>query len=250
MMILLPPSETKRPGGVAEPLSLASLAFAKLTPVRMNVLDALVTLSSSPDAAARVLKLSARQRSEIVVNADVYVSPTMPAIDRYTGVLYDALGTHDLDDSARRWLGDNVVIHTAPLGLVRALDPIPAYRLGAAASLPGIASLRKTWADPVSDALVAAAPPFILDLRSQAYVALGPTPLTTPSVYVRVVVTSDDGAVRALNHFNKHAKGAFVRALAKAQPALDSLDTLLNWALGAGFDVRECGDGSWDLAVS
>ena len=61
----------------------------------------------------------------------------MAAIDRYTGVLYDALDAASLDASARRWLGRHVLIHSAPLGPVGALDRIPAYRLGAAASLPG-----------------------------------------------------------------------------------------------------------------
>ncbi len=36
------------------------------------------------------------------------------------------------------------------------------------------------------------------------------------SAYVRVVADGDGGAVRALNHFNKHAKGALVRLLAAA----------------------------------
>ncbi|MBA8816518.1 hypothetical protein FHX48_001591 [Microbacterium halimionae] len=248
-MIILPPSETKRPGGVAEPLTLDSLAFAELTRARRDVLAALVTLSAHPEDAARILKLSDRQRGEISVNAEIYASPTMPAIDRYTGVLYDVLAAHDLDENARGWLGDNVVIHTAPLGLVGALDPIPAYRLGASASLPGLPSLRKTWASAVSGALVAAEPEFILDLRSQAYVSLGPAPLSVSSAYVRVVATAEDGAVRALNHFNKHSKGAFVRALAVAQPALLSLDSLAGWAASVGFDLRDNGSGSWDLVA-
>ena len=77
--------------------------------------------------------------SEIALNAAIRSAPTMAAIDRYTGVLYDALDAASLDAPARRWLGANVLIHTAPLGPVGALDRIPAYRLGAGVSLPGAA---------------------------------------------------------------------------------------------------------------
>jgi hypothetical protein len=40
-----------------------------------------------------------------------------------------------------------------------------------------------------------------------------------PSAYLRVVTTPATGATRALNHFNKHAKGALVRRLAQDRPA-------------------------------
>ena len=63
-----------------------------------------------------------------------------------------------------------MLIHSAPFGPVGALDAIPAYRLGAATSLPGVPPLRRLWADAVTAALADAAPRFVLDLRSEAYV--------------------------------------------------------------------------------
>ena len=129
------------------------------------------------------------------------------AIDRYTGVVYDALDAGSLDHVARRWLGRHVLIHRGRLGPVGALDKIPTYRLGATAALPGLPPLRRVWAEAVGAALLARADPFVLDLRSEAYVALGPVPEAIPSAYVRVVGAGDDGTVRALNHFNKASKG-------------------------------------------
>ncbi len=69
MLILLPPSETKRPGGAARPLDPARLALPRLAPQRETVGDALVALSGDPEQAARVLKLGVRQLGEIAVNA-------------------------------------------------------------------------------------------------------------------------------------------------------------------------------------
>lgn len=249
MLILLPPSETKRPGGRGRPLDTRTLALPALRPVRDAVIDALVALSADEEAAARVLALSARQRGDIAANAALRTAPTMPAIDRYTGVLYDALDAASLDAAARRWLGAHVMIHSAPFGPVGALDPIPTYRLAAGAALPGIPPLRRHWAGPVTDALATAAPAFVLDLRSEAYAALGPVPAGVASAYVRVVTVGDDGAMRALNHFNKHGKGALVRALAASRPRIASAAALLRWAAQHDLEMRRNGAGEIELVV-
>jgi len=242
LLVLLPPSETKRAGGRAARLDLGSLALPALRPQRETVLDALEALSTDAAKAVRVLRLGVSQHHEIAVNAAVRSAPTMSAVDRYTGVLYDALDAASLDTAARRWLGAHVLIHSAPFGPVRALDRIPAYRLGAGVALPG-APLRRVWAGAVTDAIAEAAPRFVLDLRSEAYVALGPMPASVDSVYVRVVSEGSDGAVRALNHFNKQAKGALVRTLAIRRARIGSTRALHRWADAHGLRVRSGGPG-------
>ena len=247
MLVLLPPSETKRSGGGVAALRLESLAFPQLTAQREGVLEALAALSADAPTAARVLGLGATQLDEVEVNALVRASPTLAAIDRYTGVLYDALGAASLDAPARRWLGANVLIHTAPLGPVGALDRIPAYRLGASVSLPGAPPLRRVWSAPVTQALADLSPRFVLDLRSEAYAALGPVPASVASAYVRVVSEGPDGAVRALNHFNKHAKGALVRRLAESRPRISSRAGFLKWASAVGLRVQAGDPGELQL---
>ena len=99
----------------------------------------------------------------------------------------------------------------------------------------------------MSAALEASAPRFVLDLRSEAYVGLGPVPASVPSAYVRIVSESQDGAVRALNHFNKHAKGALVRRLAIERPRVASRAGFVRWADAAGLRVRESSSGEIEL---
>ena len=92
MLLLLPPSETKRDGGVeGSALDLEALEFASLTPQRRAALAALARLSRSVGESMRALALGQSLRFEVDRNRAVRTSPTMPAIDRYTGVLYDAL---------------------------------------------------------------------------------------------------------------------------------------------------------------
>lgn len=235
MKILLPPSETKHEGGDGSPLDLDSLVLPSLNERRSAVLEALIDLAADEEAARRVLKLSERQRGDIAHNRALRSSPTMPAIDRYTGVLFDALDARSLSAASRRWLGEHVWIHSAPLGPVGALDALPTYRLAAGTSLPGLPALRRHWAEATSAAIAEADPSFVLDLRSEAYVALGPVPGAVASAYVRVVTAHG----RALNHFNKKSKGLLVRAIAEDRPRVSSLRGLRAWAQKRGIVFRD-----------
>jgi cytoplasmic iron level regulating protein YaaA (DUF328/UPF0246 family) len=254
MLILLPPSETKRDGGEFPALSeggLEALSFAGLNPTRKKVTAALVSLSRKPAEALEVLKLSAKQSNEVTRNREVLTSPGMPAIDRYTGVLYDGLAASNLPDAARAFLRDNVVIQSALLGPVGALDPIPAYRLSFDSRLPKLAAgtLKKAWADAGAKALAgrisggfesaeASGARLVLDLRSEGYSALSPVAPAPETVYLRVVTKGENGQLKALNHFNKKGKGEFVRALAKntaVTSSISTVDELIAWASTLGL---------------
>ena len=237
MLILLPPSETKHPGGSGRPLDVDALAFSSLAPQRHATVSALADLAADPAASRRALKLSERQLGEIDVNRRVAESGTMPAVDRFTGVLYDALDAASLPGRARAWLRENVAIQTALLGPVGALDAIPAFRLAAGHRIPALPPTKRLWADATTRAFADHGGP-VLDLRSDAYRALGPAPDGSDHAFVRVVTESDDGEMRALNHFNKRAKGLFVRALSLASPALSSTGDVAQWAQSAGFRMR------------
>lgn len=197
-------------------------------------------LAADPDGTARALRLSDRQRAAAVAdNAAIFTSPTMPAIDRYTGVLFDALDAGSLDAAARAWLGGSAFVHTAPFGPVRALDAIPAYRLSAGAALPGLPPLKRVWAAAATEALGAAVSALVIDLRSEAYVALGAVPLSVASTYIRVVADSAGGTSRALNHFNKKAKGLFARRMAIERPQIGTVDDLIAWGEASGLLLRQ-----------
>jgi hypothetical protein len=129
MLILLPPSETKRDGGTdGSRLDLGALSFPELTRARRAAIAGLRAISTSVAASTKALGLGPTQRFEIDRNRALASSPTMPAIERYTGVLYDAIDVDGLDVAAREFLTRHAIIHSALFGLVSADDPIPAYR--------------------------------------------------------------------------------------------------------------------------
>ncbi|QHC67071.1 peroxide stress protein YaaA [Rathayibacter sp. VKM Ac-2759] len=234
MHVLLPPSETKRSGG-SSPFALDRLAFPELTERRQLLRDALIDLSRDREAAARALKLGPRQLEEIDRNAALASSRAMPAVDRFDGVLFDALDAGSLDADARERLGRSVIIQSALWGPVCALDEIPAYRLSHDSRIPGL-PLKRWWAEPAS-AVLAGLSGLVLDLRSEAYASLGPLALGDDRRFVRVRSRDASGVLRNLNHFNKQGKGRFVRALVEDGVQSDSLEELADWARGRGFEL-------------
>lgn len=246
MHILLPPSETKRDGGVdGTVLDLYALRFSGLNPTRRSVLAAVRSLSSNRAKTVAALGLSKAQLFEVDRNRALRASPVLPAIDRYTGVLYDALAAESLPAPAREFAGTHVVIHSAMFGLLGALDPVPAYRLSQDSRLPGH-PMKKMWRDAVAHQL-SALTGLILDLRSESYVALGPAP--ADAVFVRVVTAESNGIHRALNHFNKKAKGEFVRELLLAQIVHEHPDSLIEWAAHRGIRLEHGEAGELQLVV-
>ncbi len=246
MLLLLPPSETKRDGGAdGSSLDLAALQFPSLTAPRRRALAGLRAISRSIAASTTALGLGPTQRFEIDRNRTIGSSPTMPAIERYTGVLYDAVGVGTLARPARRFLGEHAVVHSALFGLTGADDPIPAYRFSHDSRVPGT-SLPKLWRE-ANAAVLRDQTQLVLDLRSEAYVHLGPA--AAGSLFLRVVTDDGGGTKRALNHFNKHGKGELVRALALAGIDFAAVDDLLDWARGAGLRLERGAPGELDLVV-
>lgn len=243
MLLLLPPSETKRDGGEGVPLDVATLAFPELAVLREELVGRVAGFAVDAEAMMRALRLGPRLAFEVERNRALREAPTMPVIDRYTGVLFDALDAGTLEEPSRSFAADTVVVHSALFGLVGALDAIPAYRLSHDSRLPG-PTLRRHWRTAIAERL-AAHDGVIVDLRSEGYAELGPTPARAGSAFVRVVAEDADGRRRALNHFNKQAKGRFTRALLESRPDIASLGDLVDWATAAGFtlDLRSAPTG-------
>lgn len=254
MLVLLPPSETKRDGGVGPPVNLHHLSWSTQLRSRREITKTLAALGRRREECVKVLKLSPKQLDEVERNRNILTSPTMPAIDRYTGVLFDALDAGSLPKASREFLRDHVAIGSAAFGLIRAMDEIPAYRLSFDSRLTDLraGSVKATWA-PSGAKVLATEPSFIIDARSEGYAALAPRTESPNGIYLRVVTRSVSGAVRALNHFNKKGKGEFVRALAldaAAASTISSVSELIEWGASRGFELASGAPDEVNLFVS
>ncbi len=240
MIILLPPSETKRSGGDGPPLRIDDLASPALHPLRRELVGELVTLAAEPEACRAALGLSGAQDAEIERNATLLSSPTLPAISRYTGVLYDALDVESLRGAAAARARARLAVGSALFGVLRADDRIPAYRLSAGSKLPGGATLAARWR-PVLEPVLAewAAADLIVDLRSGSYAGLGRLP---EAVRVDVLAERPDGRRTVVTHFNKAHKGRLARALATTRAEPGDAAAVAAVARRAGMQVERAGD--------
>lgn len=247
MLVLLPPSETKCAGGDGPPVELSALSFPELDPLRTELLDEVVELAGDTGASRAALGLSPRQDEEIARNAALWTSPTVPALHRYTGVLYDALDAGSLRGTAVARARARLVVGSALFGLVRATDPVPVYRLSAASTLPGRPTLAARWR-PLLDPLLTtlAAGETVVDLRSGSYAALGRVP---GAVTVDVLTERPDGARSVVSHFNKAHKGRLARALAVTRAEPSNAAGVAAVARRAGMRVERRGPTHLDVIV-
>ena len=236
MLVILPPSETKSDGGKSAPLDLDSLSLPELNPVRRKLADAIVHLSSDLDASREALGLGSGESAvaEIARNADLWESPTRPAITRYTGVLYDALDYPGMTRASKTKAADRLMIGSALFGVVAATDLIPAYRLSGGSKLPGFGTLGAEWKPVLSPALDAV-DDFVVDLRSGVYQKLGPV---TGAVTATVVTESPDGSRKVVSHFNKHYKGLVAHELVRTRRHVRDVNALAAVLSDAGQRVE------------
>jgi len=236
VIVLLPPSETKHAGGDRRPLSLEGLGSPELTDLRAALVDELVELAADRDASRRALALSPTQDGEIERNAVLRTAPTAPAIKRYTGVLYEALDVDSLRGAAATRAAARLAVGSALFGLLRATDPVPAYRLSATSKLPGQPGLAARWR-PVLEPVLAgiAAAELVVYLRSGSYAALAKIP---GAVRVDVVAEHADGRRVSVSHFNKAHKGRLARALASTRAEPDDAAAVAATARRAGMRVE------------
>ena len=209
MLVLLPPSEGKAAGGDGPPLDLGTLSHPALNPVRARLVDVLERLARrEPARLGAALGLSTGQADEVAKNAVLRQSPTLPALTRYTGIVYDNLGYASMGAATRRRADRSLVVASALFGLLRPRDPVPAYRLSAGTRLPGLETLPTVWRSAL-EAEFDAAKGLVVDLRSGGYAALGRAP---QAVQVRVL-REQDGRRSVVSHDNKWTKGLLARAL-------------------------------------
>lgn len=246
LTLLLPPSETKRPGGDGPALDLSALAFPPLRGLRELLVTAVTELAAGdPELALKALGLSPGQRDQLALDAALRAAPTSPALFRYTGVLYDAFDPSGLTPAQRERAAGRVVIASALFGAVRGSDLIPAYRFSAGARLPGSGTLAARW-KPILGPVLADLPGLVVDLRSGAYAQLAPV---RGAVTVRVRYVAPDGSRSVVSHFNKHAKGLLARALATTTANVVDAAGVVRVAAKSGLPAERHGPHGVDVLL-
>ncbi len=259
--ILLPPSEGKRPGGTGDALRVLGLGAEPLGAARRRVLDAVRRLCTErPDEARRLLRFPPAVAADaLAANRAMEDAPTLPALDRFTGTLYDALDVGSLRPAARARAEESVLVFDGAFGVLRGAEPVPDHRVPAGGALPDHGTIAGLWR-PILDEVL---PPLlagslVVDLRSSDYSAMwrssgggsssgGRSSSGGAVVPVRILV-EQRGRYAALSVPSKVGKGLLTRALCTTRRSVRTVRDVRAVAEAADFSpLPDSGRGNLDL---
>ena len=200
-------------------------------------------------AVKRAMRASVASRSKLLgvkgealaaaTDADrsLATAPTLPAIERYTGVLYQELDAAGLRAASRRRFDRSVLIVSGLWGLVAPSDPIPNYKLKMSATLPGLGKLSTWWRPAITDQIAdATRGRQIWNLLPNEHDAAWSTDHRPGQIQVSFLDRRRNGDLVAVSHWNKLLKGSLVRFLVdRPAPEIDSLEAF-HHPLGYRFE--------------
>jgi len=224
LAILLPPSEGKAEGGRTPRWKAGSGTFGSA--LRRPRAEVVAALLAAKGGDAKLLGVSGQHLARAQEsNRELDGAPTVPACERYTGVVWGHLSPDTLSAKACTRAVDSVVVVSGLLGLVGFDDPVPDYRVKMGASLKPMGKLSTWWRDPLSTTLNDWADGrVVIDLLPNEHRAAW-----TPSDSMRehVVVSFVEKSGKVAGHDAKAAKGLLARHLLE-KPG-DPMEALRSW---------------------
>ena len=210
LTILLPPSEGKAAGGGRPRWAPASGRYGRrLAPVRREVITALAGVDGG-DGSLLGVRGDALERAR-AANRSLLGAPTLPAWQRFTGVVWEHLDVGSLPEPARERASGAVVVVSALAGLSALDDPLPDFRLKLSVTLPSVGRLGRRWREPVTEALARSTNGgLVIDLLPHEHAAAVDFAALSADV-LRVRFVGHDA--RVAGHTAKAAKVLFDRAL-------------------------------------
>lgn len=244
-LVLLPPSRGVRAGGdPSVTWTDTTLAEGAAGTARRRAIAAARKLRGD-DLVRAIGGAAARDEAQRML-ADIHRAPTMPAVERYAGVVYDHLDVATLPAAAHRRAHQHVLVPSALFGPLLGGDPIPAYRLLMLAALPDpVGRLAAFWRSHVTDRLdrVLAGGATVVDLLSSEYAAAVPASAAQGRRWVRVDFVGADGR-KVPGTIGKQCKGALARRLLEVGEATPEAAATLE-----GARCEHASDDRWVLRV-
>jgi hypothetical protein len=214
MKILLAPAETKQQGGELPPINLDNFQLQK--PI-IDEYEQFISVSSIEELS----KWFGLKDLGICGNYKRSIKnlPTLKAIQRYTGIAFDAIDYNHLNDNAQNFIDKNVIIFSNLFGYLQANTPIPDYKFKQGATLPNINN-EKFYKEHLKDILDKTLDDEVLDLRATFYNKIY-KPIA-PTITYKFLLNG-----KVVSHWAKHYRGELVKQI--AQNNIESFAELMNF---------------------
>ena len=203
MKILIPASEGKAKVSSASEIKFQDTSFVYEKEVRQVV--NLLELIDEEDL--RSIYGTTNEKSILFhrLNQSVFNGRCVPAIERYTGVVYSNIGWKEMTTGAQSYMQEHILIFSGLFGMLQPLTPIPNYKLKM-----NVLSLQHHWRPVLTESLNNEE--FIIDLLPQVHRKAYEPNKNTLRVDFLVI---SKGKKVAAGHFGKAVKGQFINYLAE-----------------------------------
>lgn len=196
ILFLLPPSEGKTASGVVGEEAL-SFSFDKPHAIASNVTE-------------KDLKCTGNRYEEGVSLNKQLVSMTQlevkPAIDRYSGVMYNAIDHAWMTDQGKEFFNENFLIFSGMYGKVRPMDMIGNYKLPIETK-----TLAKYWQENITKSLNESWAEYIVNLLPLSYMKMIDFKTLVPKVVNINFQVEKNGKIVKMAHWVKKVKGEWIK---------------------------------------
>jgi len=222
MKILLAPAETKKEGGIAPKYSKNNFAFREIFDIKDKVVQEYVEFIDKSSIEELSLWFGLKNLKECEkYKTSILDKPTMKAIQRYTGVAFEALGYDTLELSQQKYCDENILLFSNLFGVLKGSDLIPDYKFKQGATLDKL-DVVKYYKTNLKDFLDSYLEGDILDLRAGFYDKV--YKISKPYVTMKFLKNG-----KVVSHWAKHYRGEIVRVL--AQKNIQSIAELMDTSL-------------------
>jgi len=208
MKILLAPAETKIDGGEYPPYCKENFKFDQIFDTRNKIVSHYNNFITTGTLDTLCNWFGLKNQNECSrYSTSILNKPTIKAIQRYTGVAFDALGYESLNKSEQNYCDENIIIFSNLFGPLLASDLIPDYKYKQGSVLTEIDTI-KEYKTVIKDMLDNYIGEEVIDLRAGFY-----DKFYKPSMDTITYKFLKDGKV--VSHWAKHYRGLVVKELAK-----------------------------------
>lgn len=208
MKILLAPAETKRDGGDQAPYNSNNFYFKEFSNTRDTIIEHYEKLLETSSLEELSLWFGLKKLDECEkYKESILKKPTIKAIQRYTGVAFDALEYESLNKQEQNYCDENIILFSNLFGPLKADDLIPDYKFKQGSELPSI-NVIKEYKEVIKEPLDSFIGQEVIDLRAGFYDKFYKP--TMPTITYKFL---KDGKV--VSHWAKFYRGNIVKQLAK-----------------------------------
>lgn len=202
ILFLLPPSEGKNPEGTLGKQEL-SFEFDKPCEIAQNVTEK--DLKCTGKRYEEWVELNKQICSAILSGEELEVRA---AIDRYSGVMYNAIDHAWMTQEGKEFFNENFLIFSGMYGIVKPMDKIGNYKLPIETK-----TLAKYWQETITYALNETQADYIVNLLPLSYMKMIDFKQLSAKPININFLTEKNGKIVKISHWVKKIKGEWIQNL-------------------------------------